>query len=598
MYAKLNKFLKSETSIFFKDYNTMNELSKKRCEDIMLEYLIASWISNEKIDIAKKYVIDENNENSTGIDVVFFNKKTLYLIQVKNTANIKSGQYNKSKAKAEEINKTLTDPFKTKEEKQKLTGINSKIIDWLEERNWIYNYEFLFIYNSEKTTTLSNWPMVDEVKNHLLRIIDFFKKVVLEINTGSKIVTDVKHVLNQTTDEAKNTIIYKDSKNKGIIFPIKGTKLISILKDEIRNGNTLDSLFEGNVRYKVKKNIINSEIKESLRKNESNFFLLNNGITVLVNNLIFNKERTGISFENCNIINGQQTVRSLYELYETDENILLENIKILIKVYELNQQELEIKIPFASNNQNKIDVKDLMSLKIFNKNVKEALIKKDIFYISKKGISKVNEVSKFFDNSITSEELIKLFAICYDKKVTVKNSLNKMLEEVYTNIGKGELRQSNNYYQTEETILSLEHNNRETIKKMEKLVYIYTSLKAKKFQNIWKQHYPKSFDVINYVFYMFLKFEKDDFIEKFLNERFEEIFNLLAQYFKKEMSKRKVDELDYFRFKENWKNFCEEIEKICLENEDFDTKISLLKNYLIGFDLNDSTQEKNILENN
>jgi len=322
----------------------------------------------------------------------------------------------------------------------------------------------------------------------MMRLVDFFKKVILEINTGFKIVNDVKHNLNIEHEKAKNTIVYKDDdNNKGIIFPIKAMDLIKIIEEEISNGNTLDSIFEGNVRYKVKANIINSEIKESLKKNELNFFLLNNGITILVDNLLFNNEnRNRISFQNCNIINGQQTVRSLYELYIKckKENLNLSNISILVKLYELKQKELEIKIPFASNNQNQINVKDLMSLKTFQKNVKEILIKKEIFYIYKKGSSEVNNASKFFNNTITSEELIKLFASCYDKQITVKNSLKKMFEEVYSNIGKGNLKPSSTYYHTEEAILSLENNSKEAIGKMLKLVFIYINLKSEQYKKI------------------------------------------------------------------------------------------------------------------
>ncbi len=584
MYGKLNNFLKSETSKMFKDYKSMNKEHKKDKEDKVLEYLVASWVSNQSINTAKNYVINENDRISTGIDVVFFNKKTLYLIQVKNTDKVNSGQYSKSRIKADEIDQILTDPNKSKIEKQKLTNINSKVMDWLEERNWIYESEFLFVYNSEKKCQLNNWVDPSEVEKHMMRLVDFFKKIILEINTGFKIVNDIKHVLNIEHEKAKNTIVYTDGMNKGLIFPIKAMDLIRIIEDEINNGNTLDSIFEGNVRYKVKTNIINSEIKESLKKNELNFFLLNNGITILVDNLLFNKDRRNIiSFQNCNIINGQQTVRSLYELYieGKKENLDLSNIIILVKLYELKQKELEIKIPFASNNQNKIDVKDLMSLKTFQKNVKEILIKKEIFYIYKKGLSEVNNASKFFNNTITSEELIKLFASCYDKQVTVKNNLNKMFEEVYSDIGKGNLKQSSTYYNTEEAILSLENNSKEAINKMLKLVFIYINLKSDQYKKIWHEQ-PKSFDIINYVFYMFLRFEKDDFIKDFLTKNFKDIFNLLNKYFKSKMTQIEQDEADFFRFSKNWDDFCKKIEEICFDNENIENKVSLLKEYLIG----------------
>ncbi|MCL2305821.1 MAG: AIPR family protein [Planctomycetaceae bacterium] len=131
-----------------------------------------------------------------------------------------------------------------------------------------------------------------------------------------------------------------------------------------------DRLLERNIRsyLGLHGNRVNEAIRNTLTsKTSSDFYLFNNGLTVLCDDFIYNslqKEDHKIQLENLQIVNGGQTCMTIFK---TDEelkkqgSILPEDAYVLIRIYKLHKDNHETVslITQATNSQNPVDLKDL-----------------------------------------------------------------------------------------------------------------------------------------------------------------------------------------------------------------------------------------------
>ncbi len=123
-------------------------------------------------------------------------------------------------------------------------------------------------------------------------------------------------------------------------------------------------LFDNNVRYEVKNSAINGEILESLTKLKSrkNFHHYNNGLTIVVNNYSIRENDSRIHLHGAQIVNGLQTVKSIYNAVSTKSVSLREletDCAVQIKVIKVNDAEIAAKIVQCTNNQNPMAARNL-----------------------------------------------------------------------------------------------------------------------------------------------------------------------------------------------------------------------------------------------
>lgn len=115
---------------------------------------------------------------------------------------------------------------------------------------------------------------------------------------------------------------------------------------------------------------VNADIKDSVSNTDHNeFSLLNNGITIICNEINYNdntaqRGRASITVSNPQIVNGGQTAFTLAHLYEnnTDRSIF-DNKEVLTKFIIIigNRDDMIEKISDATNNQNPIRPRDKAS---------------------------------------------------------------------------------------------------------------------------------------------------------------------------------------------------------------------------------------------
>lgn len=157
-----------------------------------------------------------------------------------------------------------------------------------------------------------------------------------------------------TFSVGKDNIIYQDvsSDIQVLVFPAKATDIVSL------EGIQDASLFDKNVRYGLGKTRINREIAKTLQTSSEHdrFFLYNNGITIICESIKLKDEE--LEIENYAVVNGCQTVLTLYE----NRNTFDDSIKVLVKIIRTGaDQVLSERITYYNNNQNAISPRDLKS---------------------------------------------------------------------------------------------------------------------------------------------------------------------------------------------------------------------------------------------
>jgi len=132
----------------------------------------------------------------------------------------------------------------------------------------------------------------------------------------------------------------------------------SWLRDQfLRHG---DKLFSANYRGFLgvtKRKKINTGIKNTAEKEPNNFWAFNNGITILTNSYLLNKNKS-TTLSGISVINGAQTTGSIGSLESTAD---LSKVKVLARVIRCSNPDTIANIIKFNNTQNKITTWDKFS---------------------------------------------------------------------------------------------------------------------------------------------------------------------------------------------------------------------------------------------
>ena len=139
-----------------------------------------------------------------------------------------------------------------------------------------------------------------------------------------------------------------------VIAPVAATDLVRM--DGIEN----QQLFDLNLRKNLEKTKVNKDIAKSISNpsEHSNFLLYHNGITIICEKLD-TSETDKIKLQAYSVVNGCQTVSSLYK----NRNQVTQDLRILTRIIRVNadQAGLVSRITYNSNNQNGIQARDFRS---------------------------------------------------------------------------------------------------------------------------------------------------------------------------------------------------------------------------------------------
>lgn len=223
----------------------------------------------------------------------------------------------------------------------------------------------------------------------------------------------------------KDNIIYQDVPPdiQVLVFPAKATDIVSL------EGIQDASLFDKNVRYGLGKTRINREIAKTLQTSSEHdmFFLYNNGITIICESIkLHDKE---LEIENYAVVNGCQTVLTLYESRDNFDD----SIKVLVRIIRTGADEaLSERITYYNNNQNAISPRDLKS----RDKVQQDIQKQFFDYFSNKILYNIKrgELEQGYDIVIRNDFAAQLIASFILKEPYTAHQKTQIFTENYYRI--------------------------------------------------------------------------------------------------------------------------------------------------------------------
>lgn len=245
----------------------------------------------------------------------------------------------------------------------------------------------------------------------------------VNIESGSLLVN-----LKDPSDKTDTIFEIEDEQYSGKIVSCNAEELMKFYRDAGER-----QLLSSNVRYHLKNSNVNKEIKDSFIDDPQRFCYLNNGITIICDSYDISPtgfSTTKILLTNPSIVNGGQTIATLYFLFASKNDEYkeqFEKAKLLLRIYKAPQTYF-IKIAQATNSQNPISIKDLKANDIGQEKAKQ------FFAVYGIGlITKIGEEITFFDDTITNEYVLQIYASLYsDEPAKAKTSKATIFKKYYS----------------------------------------------------------------------------------------------------------------------------------------------------------------------
>ena len=136
------------------------------------------------------------------------------------------------------------------------------------------------------------------------------------------------------------------------VFPARALQLVHM--DGISDG----SLFRANVRYTLGNTAVNKSIRLSINDSKSHgeFVLFHNGIIILCTEVDDSVDGE-LTIKNYSVVNGAQSLTSFF----ATKSKLSDDLRVIVRVIKVQDEELAKTITHNSNNQNAIRPRDLRS---------------------------------------------------------------------------------------------------------------------------------------------------------------------------------------------------------------------------------------------
>ena len=154
-------------------------------------------------------------------------------------------------------------------------------------------------------------------------------------------------------------------------------------KDELKEG-----VFDENVRIYLKQTTdINKDIyKTATSESAYKFFYYNNGITAICDGFSYIPiDSPVVSFKNFQIVNGGQTIHALYDAYRNGFKDKLNNIYLLMRIYEVKDNRvIGQEIARYTNTQNPVRSRDIRANELLQIKIEEELKNFGFYYERKK----------------------------------------------------------------------------------------------------------------------------------------------------------------------------------------------------------------------
>ena len=327
-----------------------NNYDYKNLSNAFIHWYLKNHLFLEEEEIAEA-LIDGSGDN--GIDAILLKEeeKELTVMQFKFPQNMSGINSEISKA---DILKTL-EGFDILIDKKIDQESNLQFKQFKERINDmdIYNFNIYFISFNKGIDSDSNKKTVENFEKKFKE--DYGSELKIKIH-DKKIISNIYEKINRKNN-LEITLQYKQlfpaydiepMNIKSYVGLINGESLISSIKDSI------ETIFDENIRLYEGKTNVNNSIKATASdpKESEMFYFYNNGITIICDKVSNSPNKLSVSLKGVSIVNGCQTVTSLYELYT--QNKLESGVDILTRIIEISDFNERMKITEYLNSQNPI----------------------------------------------------------------------------------------------------------------------------------------------------------------------------------------------------------------------------------------------------
>ncbi|MCR5438516.1 MAG: AIPR family protein [Selenomonas sp.] len=218
--------------------------------------------------------------------------------------------------------------------------------------------------------------------------------------------TDVENVL--PLKFAGNPI--SRGKNSEYVALVNLREYYTFITDE--NGRLRAKFFESNVRDYQGKNSVNTSIAESLKASTGeDFWWLNNGITILADNIVpIRIDEYNIT--NPAVVNGLQTSTEIYNFFSENQQLIKQETRnVLVRIIVPSSEEARDKIIFATNNQTNIPKSSLRVTDIIHLQIEMYFKRRGLYYDRRKNYykNKKKKASEIISVSFLAQCMISIF---------------------------------------------------------------------------------------------------------------------------------------------------------------------------------------------
>lgn len=395
---------------YFDEIISAEDLSRVKTDnygDAGNDYIFFTFNKNLVLDINDIEEFDKA-DNGDRID--------LFFIQVKDTTKLDSNVPNKFIEFSTNLMNGTTPEHYNEEVNDNIRLFSELVKKYALKAKFYINFFYFSRFSKSQLESASDLRGRFETLKDSFNMLDFIEGVRVNVEPVNNIVKKLREdkKFEYTFEEIgkfEAEVNKTEGKTNAIIALIPITQFFDFITYG-GDGQINDKLFESNIRdYKGRSNV-NKNIIETLKNpSEIEFWWLNNGVTVTVEDIEESKSANKIKLVNPQIVNGLQTSYSIYNYYADNKDKLAdEKRKLFVKILKVDQtnEEQELSIIVATNSQNEIRDKDIHANDIVQKNIEEYLKnhnkyyqRKDKYYTNrkyaKKDIVKLQEMAKYIN---------------------------------------------------------------------------------------------------------------------------------------------------------------------------------------------------------
>lgn len=341
---------------YFDELVSLEDLSRIKTDkygDAGNDYIFFTYNKNLVFDIDDIEEFD-GTEGGDRID--------LYFIQVKNTTKLDSDVPNKFIEFSTNLINGKTVEHYNEEVNDNIVLFSELVKKYALKAKFYINFYYFSRFSKEQLKSASDLQGRFDTLRRMFEVVDFVDNVKVNVESVNSIVKKLKEDkrFEYTFNDVRKfeaEVNKEEGKTNSIIALIPLTQFYEFITYG-EEGQINDRLFESNIRdYKGRSNVNKNIIETLINPNEIDFWWLNNGITVTVEDIEESKSANKIKIVNPQIVNGLQTSYSIYNFFsENIDKLENEKRKVFVKILKVepNNEDKELRIIVATNSQNEI----------------------------------------------------------------------------------------------------------------------------------------------------------------------------------------------------------------------------------------------------